>query len=1016
MECASALGAGPPAQETRKIVTALFCDLVGSTSLGEHHDPEILRPILGTYFDEMREAVERHGGRVQKFIGDAVVAVFGLPSAHEDDALRAVRAAVEMQARMATLDAASPFPLAARIGITTGEVLVPGDDRPIIGDAMNTASRLQSGAQPGDVLMGEPTWRLVRGAVVALAVPPIAAKGKAEPVAAWRVQDVRPAAARADTPFVGRGRYVRMLEEALDDAVAADGCVLVTILAPPGVGKSRLAEAFVASLEDRATILSGQTPSYGEGVTFAPLVELVSQAVGRPSGEAGEVAAALRARLAGHPDGASVADRLAQFLGVGDASGADTSWAMRRLLEVVAADRPLVVQLEDLHWAETPMLDLVDAVVDRLHAPVLVLCLARPELLEQRPTWAAGKPRAITATLPPLSAGETRKIAEILLGPQTPASVVQRICDTAEGNPLYLEQFAAMLGDQGLLVEGRWMGADEVEVEVPTSLQALLAARLDRLDPVTRLVLERASIEGRRFRVTSVRALAPEVAPVELASSIAALDMSGLVQLEDEAGGRWRFAHALVLDAAYRGLSKAQRAELHERLAEWLAVEDAEQADVGESVARHLERALHLREELGLRDERSAALASRAGELFAVAGTRAFVTLDFITTRDLLGRAAALLPQGDPRRLDLLPNLAVALTETGRPEETEVLLTKSLEQSRVEGSERDVLRAKVQLLANLVYRSPSDVEIDHAVAEAEEAARVLEVLGDEVGLAEVAIALDYLEFMRGRLARAGDWALRGLRYGLATGRIREATQGAADSVGFAVLGPTPFPSVAAVAEDEILVIGGPVAESAGYALLAAASLASGDGARYLETERRWREIIDRNGLGWLGATQAIPIAIMESWCGNAEAAEHRLREAREVLVALGDVWWVETLDGELCDAVGAQGRAQEFLRIVDAFVASISVPDRVMQVRRSLLRSRALLLRGAAADAEVAARRGVEVATTTDSVLHQAGALTMLAEVLDARGLAAEAVDARTGAVELLRAKGHMAALARLER
>ena len=621
MECAKPFATGVPAQETRKLVTALFCDLVGSTSLAEKHDPEVLRPILGGYFDEMRDAVERHGGQVEKFIGDAVVAIFGLPSAHEDDALRAVRAAAEMQRRMTTLDASSSLPLAARIGITTGEVLVPADDRPVIGDVMNTASRLQSSAQPGDVLIGEPTWRLVRETVVADAVPPIEAKGKAEPVAAWRVLDVRPSFTRVDTPFVGRGRHVRMLGEALDDAVAADGCVLVTILASPGVGKSRLASAFAASQEGRSTILVGQTPAYGEGVTFAPLVEWVSQAAGLPGGEAGDVAAALRERLAGLPDGVPVADRLAQLLGVGDASGADTPWAVRRLLEVLAAERPLVVVLEDMHWAETPMLDLVDAVVDRLHAPVLMLCLARPELLEQRPTWAAGKPRAFTATLPPLSADETQRIAEILLGSQTPRSVVERICGTAEGNPLFVEQFAAMLADQGLLVEGRWMGADDVEVEIPTSLQALLAARLDRLDPVARLVLERASIEGRRFRIASLQALAPEVSPGELQSSITSLDSSGLVQPEDGVGGRWRFAHALVLDAAYRGLSKGQRAELHERLAAWLAIEDAEQADVGESVARHLERALHLREELGLRDERSAALASRAGELFAVAGS-----------------------------------------------------------------------------------------------------------------------------------------------------------------------------------------------------------------------------------------------------------------------------------------------------------------------------------------------------------------------------------------------------------
>ena len=623
-ECGAAIVASVASRELRKTVTALFCDLVGSTTLGETYDPEMLRPVLQRYFDEMRGAVELHGGRVEKFIGDAVVAIFGVPVAHEDDALRAVRAAVEMHQRLGALNAASTIPLAARIGITTGEVLVPGDDQPIIGDAMNTASRLQSAVEPGGVLIGEPTWRLVRDMVEAEAVEPLNAKGKAEPVPAWRVVTVHPAAVRNVTPFIGRDRHLAMLEDALRDAIDAEAGVLVTILAPPGVGKSRLAAAFAADVQGRATVLVGQTPSYGEGVTFAPLVELLSQAAGRSSGEAEEVAAALRSMVAGQLDGPSIGDRIAQFLGVGEALGADTSWAVRRLLEVLASERPLVVVLEDMHWAEPPMLDLTDAVVDRVHGSVLFVCLARLEFLGQRPSWAAGKPRAITTMLPPLSPSETRRTAELLLGGQAPASVVDRVCETAEGNPLYLEQLTAMLADQGLLVDGVWVGPPDAKVEIPGTLQALLSARLDLLDPIPRLLLERASVEGRRFRTAALRALAPEVEPDKIAIAMASLDRSGLVQPENEAGGLWRFAHALVLEAAYRGLSKGQRAELHQQLADWVMGEDADHADVDESVARHLERALHLREELGLHDDRSADLSARAGERFASAGSRAF--------------------------------------------------------------------------------------------------------------------------------------------------------------------------------------------------------------------------------------------------------------------------------------------------------------------------------------------------------------------------------------------------------
>ena len=1013
-ECGAPLGASVASRELRKTVTALFCDLVGSTTLGETHDPELLRPILERYFTAMRSGVERHGGRVEKFIGDAVVAIFGVPVAHEDDALRAVRAAVEMHTLLRTLNEGSPIPLAARIGITTGEVLVPGDDKPIIGDAMNTASRLQSAAEPGKVLIGEPTWRLVRDAVVVETVEPLRVKGKAEPVPAWRVLKVHPVAARNATPFVGRDRHMGMLDEALGDAIDAHASVLVTVLAPPGVGKSRLAAAFAAEIQERATVLVGQTPSYGEGVTFAPLIELLSQAAGRPGGDAEEVATVLRERMVGQLDGDSVGDQLAQFLGVGQGGGADTSWAVRRLLEVLASERPLVVMLEDVHWAEPPMLDLADAVIERLHGPVLFVCLARPELLEQRPTWAAGKPRAITTTLPPLSPGDTRRVAELLLGGQAPASVVDRVCETAEGNPLYLEQLTAMLADKGLLVDGVWMGAEDADVEIPGTLQALLAARLDRLDPVPRLLLERASVEGRRFRVAVVAALAPEVRVDEVERAIASLDRGGLLQPEDEAHGRWRFAHALVLEAAYRGLSKGVRAELHEQLADWMLREDADQADVEELVARHLERALRLREELGMRDERSAALSAHAGELFAAAGLRAFAALDLITTRDLLGRAAVLLPERDPRRLDLLPNLGVALTETGRPEETETLLSEAVEQSRAAGSERNALRSTIQLLSNRIYRSPDEAEIDFAVAEAEAAADALAEMHDDAGLAEAAIAIEYLEFMRGRAARSGEWTFRALRHGLAAGRFRESTQAAADIVGMAVSGPLSFHGFAAIAEKQLFPLDEPISGSTGYALMAIGSLAAGDDIGFLEHERRWREVLDRNGLSWLAAAHGLVIASVETWVGNAEAGERRLREARDVLVTLGDIWWVSTLDSILCRAVGAQDRPQEFLRLADAFDASPPVPDRQILVKRSLLRSRALLLRGSAADAEVAARRGLELVWSTDLALDHADALLALADALDARGLTEEATSARQDAIGRLRVKGNLAAVARL--
>jgi tetratricopeptide (TPR) repeat protein len=649
-----------------------------------------------------------------------------------------------------------------------------------------------------------------------------------------------------------------------------------------------------------------------------------------------------------------VSDRIAQVLGVGEALASDASWAVRRLLEVLASERPLVVVLEDLHWAEPPMLDLADAVIERVHGPVLFLCLARPELLEQRPTWSAGKPRTLTTALPPLSPADSRRVAELLLGAGAPTAVVDRVCETAEGNPLYLEQLTAMLTDRGLLVDGHWVEGDDADVEIPETLQALLAARLDRLEPLLRLILERASVEGRRFRIAALRPLAPEVSPDEVVGAIASLERKGLVQPENEARGRWRFAHALVLEAAYRGLSKELRADLHERLADWMMEEDAEQADVDESVARHLERALHLREELGARDEGSAALSERAGELFADAGSRAFAALDYITSRDLLGRAAVLLPEQSPRRLDLLPNLGAALADSGRAEEAEALLTEAIEGARAVGSERDALRATVQLLSSRIYRSPTEAEVESAAEQARSAADAFEELADDDGLAETAIALDNLGYMRGRMAEATLWTSKALRHALAAGRPREATQAAGDMVGIMIVGPLPFDRFAATAR-ELLSSDEPMSNASGYALMAVAALAAGDDGGFDEHEGRWRDLLDRHGLAWLAAAHGMEIAFVETSVGRAEAAERRIRDAREFFAAIGNLLYTSVADEFLCEAVAAQDRPREFLRLADAFGATVPIADRQNLIKRQLVLARTHLLRGSAPEAEAAA-------------------------------------------------------------
>ena len=803
-----------------------------------------------------------------------------------------------------------------------------------------------------------------------------------------------------------------MLEHALEDAIHGEACVLVTILAPPGVGKSRLAEAFADAVRGRARVLLAQTPSYGAGVTFSPLIELLAAAADLPVSEAEAVASALRRSLADEADGPAVADRLAQVLGVHEALAADASWAVRRLLETMSIRQPLVVILDDTHWAEEPMLDIVDAVVDRFHGRLLLLCLARPELLDRRPTWAAGKPRSVTTTLPPLGPMDTRHLAEALLA-DAPVSVIDRVCETAEGNPLFLEQLTAMLIDRGSLVEGRWRGADDDEVEIPPTVHALLAARVDDLDPPVRTLLEHASVEGRRFRVAAVRALAHDLPEDVLDHGLVTLERRGLIDPEDEGAGRWRFAHALIAETAYRSVSKEVRATLHERLAAWLITEDTEQPDIDESAARHLERAFHLREELGIRDADSRELAERAGLLFAESGARAFASVDLIAARDLLGRAARLLPQDSPRRLDLLPNLGVALSETGRPEETEALLAAAFEQSGPAESNAAALRAKIQLLANRVYRSPTQPEIEAAAREAHAAADALQALGDDVGLAEAAIAIEYLGWMRGDLEEHRVWGMRAVRYGLAAGRPREAAQGTADALLATAFGRMPFDEFPAVADEFGSIAEHPLTTSTSSALRAMAALAAGDDDAFDRHERAWHDVLEENGLSWVAAAHALVIAALETWAGRAAEAEQRLHEAREVLAAVGDIWWLGTIDALLCSALATQGRRREFLTLADAFETSDLVPDRDTLVRRPLLRSRAFLMRGSTADAEDAARRALTAADGSDLVLSRAEVDLVLADVLDARGRTDDAEAARARAVTALEAKGFRAALDR---
>ncbi|TMK80381.1 MAG: zinc-ribbon domain-containing protein, partial [Actinobacteria bacterium] len=474
--CGASLAVAEAAREVRKTVTVVFCDVTGSTALGEQLDPESLRRVMARYFDEARTVLERHGGTVEKFIGDAVMAVFGVPVLHEDDALRAVRASIELRDVIRGLD------LTVRIGVNTGEVVAGEGGTLVTGDAVNVAARLEQSAPAGNVLIGGKTYDLVQDAVFAEPLEPLSVKGKSEPVPAFRLVELLPEVPAfmrpVDAPFVGRSEELETLKEVLRQVVEERSCRLGTIVGPPGIGKSRLARELVA-LAGEARILVGRCLPYGEGITYWPLVEVVHEAAGS------EPEARIR-ELVGGDEADEVAARIAGAIGAGEAAGTpeETAWAFRRLFEALARERPLIVAVDDIHWAEPTMLDLLEYVLS---------------FTSDAPT---PRPVATLVTLQPLSEDESEDLVDRLLRKRELADHVRaRIVEAAEGNPLFVEQLLAMIAEDG--------AADDA-LAVPPTIQALLAARIDRLESEERSVIERASVEGRMFHRGAVAELLPE--------------------------------------------------------------------------------------------------------------------------------------------------------------------------------------------------------------------------------------------------------------------------------------------------------------------------------------------------------------------------------------------------------------------------------------------------------------------------------------------------------------------------
>ena len=936
--CGTALPASSPADEVRKTVTILFCDVTGSTQLGEQLDPESLRKVMARYFDAMRAEIELHGGAVEKFIGDAVMAVFGIPSLHEDDALRAVRAADGMRESLETLnkDLERDFGvrLASRIGVNTGEVLVgPGstDFGRVTGDAVNTAARLETAAQPGEVLIGADTYRLVRDAVDVESVEPRTVKGKAEPVECYRLVGVLPGTAappRAFTsPIVGRERELEDLQRAFERSVQDRASQLFTVLGVAGAGKSRLVEEFLGRLGASAQVLVGRCLPYGEGITYWPVAQALRAALGvHDFDEPEEVRSRLDGILAGDDHSAAIAARLSEVLGIAEGHSApeETAWAIRRFLETLASERPVIAVWEDVHWAEPALLDAIDHVADWANdAPILLLCTARPEFLDSRPAWGAGKQRASVLTLPPLDAdSSTQLIANLLGGGRLPTDAAQRVADAGGGNPLFVEQMVSMLIDDGLVVRddgGRedagWTPVGDLSsIAVPPSVAALLAARLERLSDDERRAIGSASVIGRVFPVGAVRELLPEPDGVNAGPLVRSLVRKELVrEARSTIPGEdaFEFRHILIRDAAYAAIPKERRAEQHRRFADWcvrIAGERIEELE--EIVGYHLEQAFRNRESIGALDEEARTLAIEASARLESAGMRAFDRPDVSAAANLLRRAETLLPPAEPHRVAILTTLAYALFDTGRVDEARDTVAEAEARATVVGDPVAVEGATVARL-HLFERGVERHE--QMRTEANRAIAVFESAGDQRGLARAWNLITNIEWFRGQGGAQLDSVERALEHARRGTARYEEHQALADLTSALVRGPTPVSEGIARAERTVEAYPGnrEVDALVCHALAhLRARLGEFDVADAAMDRYRsfWRET--GQTLSYLRSAEvAFDVAML---AGETEHACDVVEEASRSLSELGDVWpYLAAFLGQGRYAVGRYEDARE---------------------------------------------------------------------------------------------------------
>jgi class 3 adenylate cyclase len=994
-------------------VTVLFSDVSGFTALGERLDPESLQQLMSRWFDETKRIIKRHDGTVEKYMGDAVMAIFGVPVVHEDDAARAARAALEMRETLIDLNDELARRWGVRLeihtGLNTGEVVVgsaPGGDLSTVGDVVNVAQRLEAAAEPGDVLVGEQTAGALRGLAELEPVDPLALKGKSLPVAASRLVSVRSELAAvpgpAAPPFVGRQPELELLHRVVGEVSRSRDPRMVTLMGPAGIGKSRLVRKLLDDVSDQALTVVGRCLPYGDGITYWPVSEIARTLAGAPSERA------LRALVGGEsPTGESdlVAARVSRAAGFapGTVSVEEAQWAVRKLLERVARDRPLVVVAEDIHWAEPSLLTLLEHVATVASGvPLLLLCVARPDLRDAHPDWGAGaSARSTTILLEPLSPAESSALFSGLPeGAGLAEEEREELLTAAEGNPFFLQQMTAMRAESA--------GED---ASIPPTIQAVLTSRIDRLPGPERAVIEGAAVEGRTFHRSAVAELVPEPHRGELDSILDRLVERRLIRpgRSEFANERaYRFDHMLIRDATYNLVPKAERAELHERHARWLEQRsDNELGEHEEIAGYHLEQALRCRLELEpAARERYRSLAARGADHLGSAGRNALARDDMPAAVNLLERATALLPPDDPALGALMPELGAALTDAGRLADAEAVLDSAVEAAAARGEPVAGANATVALLA-LRIQVDTEAGAGEVRERFEPLLETLEGAGDDLGLSRLWRLRGLVHWIEARSTSADAAWERAAKHARRAGDARAWSDALSWLASSAYIGPTPVES--AIARCESIRV--QLAEHPRPQALAAHPMA---GLRAMQGElAAAQELLSQSNatLADLGVTMHSAVSHHEAYvarvAGDTAGAEAILRRGHERLTEMGEKALLADTAAMLAEVVYELGRPEEAWTLTREAEAAAAADDVSAQIAWRTVRARLLARRGEIAAAKRVGAEAVDLAARTDWLSDHADALLSQGEVQRMAGEGESAARAIREAIALYERKGN---------